>query len=95
MQPQKIQGAQMWGALLLTAGEFVAAIYLVVHDGHILALYLAVTYAMRETEGGKRYHHVVCDAFTQLPRVIKRTVTHERSPIEVNPVHVRAREDCH
>lgn len=50
---------QCWVALLLTAGEFTAAIVLVIEHGHILAIYLAVTYLMRETSGGKHYHHIV------------------------------------
>lgn len=58
---------QCWIALLLTTGEFVVAIILLVHDGHLLALYLAITYASRETEGGRKYHellmHMVKHAF--------------------------------
>lgn len=50
---------QCWLALLLTAGEFTVAIYLVMFEGHIFALYLAITYAARETSGGKHYHHIV------------------------------------
>lgn len=53
-------------AVFLTAGEFAAAIFLVIHDGHILAFYLAATYAMRETKGGKHYHEVVLDMIAKL-----------------------------
>ena len=52
---------QSYVALLLTTGEFIVGIFLVVHDGHVLALYLAVTYLVRETSGGKHYHEVVID----------------------------------
>lgn len=50
---------QCWVAFILTAGEFTVAILLLVHEGHLLALYLAITYASRETTGGKHYHNLV------------------------------------
>lgn len=50
---------QAYAALCLTAGEFGAGIWMLLHDGHILALYLAVTYLARETSGGKHYHDIV------------------------------------
>ncbi len=49
---------QAWIAAILTAGEFAAAAFLFIHDGHVLALYLAVTYAVRETPGGREYHTI-------------------------------------
>lgn len=52
---------QGWVALLLTVGEFSAGIFLYFHEGHVLALYLAVTYLVRETSGGKHYHEIVVD----------------------------------
>lgn len=59
---------QCWVALILTAGEFTAAIFLVFHEGHLLAIYLAVTYAMRETAGGKHYHHIVVSLIDRMKR---------------------------
>lgn len=59
---------QCWVALILTAGEFTAAIFLVFHEGHLLAIYLAVTYAVRETAGGKHYHHIVVGLIDKLRR---------------------------
>lgn len=53
-------------AASLTVGEFVTGAYLLVHEGHILALYLAVTYLMRETSGGKHYHEVVFAAVKRI-----------------------------
>ena len=46
---------QSYVALLLTTGEFIVGIFLVVHDG-AFALYLAVTHLVRETSGGKHLH---------------------------------------
>ena len=59
---------QCWVALILTAGEFTAAIFLVFHEGHLLAIYLAVTYAMRETAGGRHYHHIVVGLIDRLKK---------------------------
>jgi hypothetical protein len=52
---------QAWVALLFTTGEFVAGVFLLVDHGHVLALYLACTYAARETSGGRHYHDIVVD----------------------------------
>lgn len=57
---------QCWVALLLTAGEFGAALYLIVYEGHILAIYLAITYAMRETSGGHHYHEIVYEMWRKV-----------------------------
>lgn len=59
---------QCWLAMLLTCGEFTVAIFLVFHEGHLFALYLAITYAMRETAGGKHYHHIVVDLIDRVRR---------------------------
>lgn len=50
---------QQYLALGLTAGEFGGATWLFVHEGHFFALYLAITYLVRETSGGKHYHDVL------------------------------------
>lgn len=50
---------QQYLALGLTAGEFGGATWLFVHEGHFFAFYLAVTYLVRETSGGKHYHDVL------------------------------------
>lgn len=55
-----------WIALILTAGEFTGAIFLVVHEGHYFAIYLALTYMVRETSGGKHYHDIVIETFKKL-----------------------------
>lgn len=52
---------QCYFALCLTIGEFCAGVWMLVYDGHVLALYLAVTYALRETTGGKHYHRILID----------------------------------
>jgi hypothetical protein len=57
---------QQWLALLLTVGEFTGATILVVQDGHFFALYLAFTYLMRETPGGKHYHKLVSAAVAKI-----------------------------
>jgi hypothetical protein len=57
--------AQTWLALCLTCGEFGAGIWLVLHDGHMLALYLACTYTSRETAGGRHWR-------TELIRQIRK-----------------------
>lgn len=62
---------QAWIAFLLTTGEFAIAIFLLIHDGHILAFYLATTYVVRETAGGKEYHIIVV-------RLFKGAVSHLR-----------------
>lgn len=62
MQPMtKKELFQCWVALVLTAGEFTVALFLVFTEGHWFAAYLAITYAMRETNGGKHYHMIVVD----------------------------------
>lgn len=63
MPERKHEIWQCWIALLLTAGEFGTAIWLVFYEGHIFALYLAITYAVRETSGGHHYHEIVVKAF--------------------------------
>lgn len=54
---------QTWLALLLTAGEFGLATFMLVARGEIVMLYLAVTYALRETSGGKHYHEIFLQAW--------------------------------
>jgi hypothetical protein len=66
--PVHKERAQAVLALCLTCGEFVAAGFLLVHEGHTLALYLAVTYALRETPGGKHYRELVVAAFKRAYR---------------------------
>lgn len=50
-----------WIALFLTTGEFVAGVFLVVHHGHVLALYVAITYLSREMTKSVHYHDIVVD----------------------------------
>lgn len=57
---------QCWIALFLTAGEFSVGIFLVFYEGHYLVLYLALTYLMRETTGGKHYHVIVQEQWQKL-----------------------------
>lgn len=54
---------QAWIAFILTAGEFITALILAVNEGHYFALYLATTYAVRETEAGRAYHIIVVRLF--------------------------------
>jgi hypothetical protein len=49
---------QAYIALCLTLGEFTAAAKML-FDGHLLTMYLALTYLARETSGGKHYHDIV------------------------------------
>jgi hypothetical protein len=63
---EQLTAVQLWGAVFLTVGEFGIAIWMVVHDGHLLALYLATTYAIRETSGGHHYHDVIIRAWKKL-----------------------------
>jgi hypothetical protein len=55
----KVAVKAAWIALFLTSGEFIVSFWLFVHDGHLLALYLAITYAVRETPSGKEYHTII------------------------------------
>lgn len=59
---------QAYVAAVLTIGEFGGASWLVIHDGHFFAIYLAFTYLMRETAGGKHYHDVITKYFNKLRR---------------------------
>ncbi len=68
MKPIHRETAQAWTALGLTIGEFGTGLWLVIHDGHVLALYLAVTYLLRETRGGKHYHELILVAFRRIKR---------------------------
>ena len=65
---------QCWLALFFTTGEFMAGVWLVIHEGHILAIYLAFTYALRETTGGKHYHDILVQAFYKIRLHKKYTV---------------------
>ncbi len=69
---ETLTAAQLWGAVFLTCGEFGIAIWMVIHDGHLLALYLATTYAVRETSGGHHYHDVLIKAWKRmrLPTIV-------------------------
>ncbi len=64
----KSEKVQMWIACLLTCGEWTIAIYVMIHQGEIVMLYLAVAYAIRETSGGKHYHEIVGEAIHKLFR---------------------------
>lgn len=66
MRAVPVTKVQMWAAVFLTSGEFVASTWLLVHEGHVLALYLAVTYAVRETSGGHHYHEIIINAIRKL-----------------------------
>lgn len=59
---------QMWLAVLLTCGEWALALLVLVRQGEIVMIYLAITYAIRETTGGKHYHEIVLHA---VQKVIK------------------------
>lgn len=54
-----------WVALILTVGEFTLAIYFLVVHLHFEMIYLAVTYAIRETQGGHHYHEIVAAVITR------------------------------
>ena len=54
--------AEQWMACLLTVGEFGTSIVLLVQHGHVLMLYLAITYALRETTGGHHHHEILLAA---------------------------------
>jgi hypothetical protein len=69
--PTNVTEKEAWIALFLTAGEFYAAFYLLVSEGHILALYLAITYAVRENPKAHHYHQIFVD-------LVKGTVSHIR-----------------
>lgn len=69
-----------WIALILTAGEFTGAIILIVQEGHLFALYLALTYLVRETSGGKHYHDIVIETFQRVWR--KPPMAEESSDME-------------
>jgi hypothetical protein len=64
----KKEQVQMWLAAVLTAGEWTIALYVMVHQGEIVMLYLAVTYAIRETTGGKHYHEILIEAIQKVRR---------------------------
>jgi hypothetical protein len=64
----KQEKLQMWLAAVLTAGEWTIAIYVLVHQGEIVMIYLAITYAIRETSGGKHYHEILIEAIQKARR---------------------------
>lgn len=84
---------QAYAALCLTAGEFGAGIWMLLHDGHILALYLAVTYALRETSGGKHYHDIVLRWVdkARLQRESERACAALAKPVISNPFGGKSR----
>lgn len=55
----------LWIAVLLTAGEFGIAFYLLVTHGEAYALFYAVTYMVRE-KTGSNYHHILVKQFRKL-----------------------------
>lgn len=75
----KHERIQCWIALLLTVGEFSVAIFLVFNEGHIFALYLAITYAVRETSGGKHYHEVLLEQWARVRDWRKHEVKNDRT----------------
>ena len=62
----KKETIQMWVACILTAGEWAIALVVLVHRGDMVMIYLAVTYLIRETSGGKHYHEIMMEAFRKL-----------------------------
>jgi len=62
----KKEKIQMWVACILTAGEWAIAIVVLVQRGDLVMIYLAVTYLIRETSGGKHYHEIVAAAIHRL-----------------------------
>lgn len=62
----KTEKTQMWLAVFLTAGEWAIAIFMCIHKGELVMIYLAVTYALRETKGGKHYHHIIGEGIKTL-----------------------------
>jgi len=62
----KKEMVQCWTALFLTTGEFGIGIWLFIHEGHVLAIYLAFTYLMRETSGGHHYHQILVTAYDRI-----------------------------
>jgi hypothetical protein len=78
---------QAYAAACLTAGEFVAGLWLVIHEGHFLALYLAITYLSRETAGGKHYHHVFANWINKIrtEKQCQKACDSIKSPVLGNP----------
>lgn len=58
----KVQKREMWVAALLTCGEWAMAFFMLVRHGEVIALYLAITYVVRETSGGKHHHEIFIHA---------------------------------
>lgn len=56
---KNIEKLQMWIACCLTMGEWGIAIFVLIYHGDVVMLYLAITYLLRETRGGHRYHEMI------------------------------------
>jgi len=55
LEGSRMQKAQLYAALIMTAVEYGVAGLLIMH-GEWIDLFLAVTYYVRETRGGAKYH---------------------------------------
>jgi len=62
----KHEKIQMWVAAFLTAGEWAIALIVLIHRGDFVMIYLAVTYMIRETSGGKHHHEVLMELYRRL-----------------------------
>ena len=62
----KAELVMCWVALLFVCGEFSIAMFDLLWDGRALALFMAVNTLMRETKGGKHYHHILLRAFVRV-----------------------------
>lgn len=72
--------ALCWVALVLTAGEFGLALFVWLDGGNCLALYLAVTYWIRETRGGHHYHEIVVHVVRVVYGDVRKRWTRARAP---------------
>lgn len=63
MLTTKKEIVQCWLALGMTCGEITICIWLIVHHGNFVYLYLFITYTMRETSGGHHYHELLVKAY--------------------------------
>lgn len=67
-----LERRQLFAAVALTMGEFGACIWLMVHESDFISLFLAVTYYVRETRGGEKYHAGIWALASKCVRVMVR-----------------------
>jgi hypothetical protein len=71
---------QLGAALVLTAGEYGLALFVLLHERSLEYLILSITYLVRETKGGDKYRaYLIRLLFVRKPEIQQFQATHIRT----------------